>query len=111
MDIKILENLLQVTIGRGNLREILGIHCKELTLIVRNLFSAENAHSTRYGEMIHDRTVKLVSENRQGQAYFENFVMGSDAADFLNKVRDQVRNRQKRMSNVAEAGEEHSIIW
>ena len=70
-----------------------------------------NAHSARYGETIHDRTGKPVSENRQGQAYFENFVMGSDAAEFVNKVKDQVRIRQKRMSNVAESGEEHSIIW
>ena len=37
--------------------------------------------------------------------------MGSDAAEFANKVKDQVRSRQKRMSNVAESGEEHSIIW
>ena len=37
--------------------------------------------------------------------------MGSDAAEFVNKVKNQVRNRQKRMSNVAESGEEHSIIW
>ena len=29
----------------------------------------------------------------------------------MNKVKDQVRNRQKRMSNVADSGEEHSIIW
>ena len=29
----------------------------------------------------------------------------------MNKVKDQVRNRQKRMSNVAESGEDHSIIW
>ena len=76
MDIKILENLLQVTIDRGNLRnrhnqvihkrivvnlgllksgnvelrstidqgnlrKFPGIFCKTLTLIVRNLFSAE----------------------------------------------------------------------
>ena len=76
MDIKILENLLQVTIergnlcncddkiihkkimvdlgllksgkvelrstvDRGNLRKFLAIHCKKLTFIVRNLFSAE----------------------------------------------------------------------
>ena len=76
MDIKILENLLQVTIDRGNLRnrhnqviqkrimvdlgllksgkvelrstidqgnlrQLLGIYCKKLTLIVRNVFSAE----------------------------------------------------------------------
>ena len=37
--------------------------------------------------------------------------MGSDAAEFVDKVKDQLRNRQKRMSNVAESGEEHSIIW
>ena len=34
--------------------------------------------------------------------------MGSDAAEFVDKVKDQVRNRQERMSNVAESGEEHS---
>ena len=70
-----------------------------------------NGHSARYGELIHDRTVKPVSEYYQKQAYFENFLMGSDAAEFVNKVKDQVRNRQKRMSNVAESGDEHSIIW
>ena len=70
-----------------------------------------NAHSTRYGELIHDRTVKPVSMDHQEQAYSENFVMGSDAAEFVNKVKDQVRNRQKRMSNVAESSDEHSIIW
>ena len=32
---------LQSMIDRGNLRVLLGMHCKELTLIVRNLFSAE----------------------------------------------------------------------
>ena len=37
--------------------------------------------------------------------------MGSDAAEFVNKVKDQVRKRQKRMSNVADTGEEHSIMW
>ena len=49
--------------------------------------------------------------NHQEEADSENFVMGRDAAEFVNKVKDQVRNRQKRMSNVAESGEEHSIIW
>ena len=70
-----------------------------------------NAHSARYGESIHDRTGKPVSVHHQEQAYFENFAMGSDAAGLVNKVKDQVRNRQKRMSNVAELGDEHSIIW
>ena len=37
--------------------------------------------------------------------------MGSDAAEFVNKVKDQVRSRQIRMSNVADSGEEHSVTW
>ena len=41
----------------------------------------------------------------------EIFVMGSDAAEFEDKVKDQVRSRQKTMSNVADSGEEHSMIW
>ena len=70
-----------------------------------------NAHSARYGETIHDRTGQLVSENLQEQAHFENFVMGSDATESVNQGRDQVRNRQKRMSSIAENCTEHSIIW
>ena len=70
-----------------------------------------NAHNARYGELIHDRTGKPVSVHYQEQAYFENFVMGSDAPEFMGKVKDQVRNRQKRMSSIAESCDEHSIIW
>ena len=70
-----------------------------------------NAHSVRYGEMIHDGSGKPEKLNHQEEANSETFVMGSDAAELVNKVKDQVRSRQKRMSNVAESGEEHSIIW
>ena len=70
-----------------------------------------NAHSVRYGEMIHDGSGQPDSANFQEEADSEVFVMGSDAAEFVNKVKHQVRNRQKRMSNVAESGDEHSIIW
>ena len=69
------------------------------------------AQSVRYGGMLHDRSGQLDSANSQEEADSEIFVMGSDAAEFLNKVNDQVRKRQKRMSNVAGSGEEHSIIW
>ena len=51
-----------------------------------------------------------MSVHHQEQACSENFVMGSDEAEFVNKVKDQVRNGQKRMSNVAKSGDEHSII-
>ena len=70
-----------------------------------------NAHSVRYGETIHDGSEKPDKINSQEGADSETFVMGTDAAEFVNKVKDQVRSRQKRMSNVAESGEEHSIIW
>ena len=69
------------------------------------------AHSARYEETIHDRTWKPASENLQGKADFENFIMGSETTEFVNKVRNQVRIRQKRMSNDAEDCTEHSIIW
>ena len=62
-----------------------------------------NAHSVRYGEMIHDGSGKPDKVNSQEGADSETFVMGSDAAEFVNKVKDQVRSRQKR--------KEHSIIW
>ena len=70
-----------------------------------------NAQSVRYGERINDGSGQSDSVNYQEQAYSENFVMGSDAAEFVDKVKDHVRNRQKRMSNVAESGEDHSVIW
>ena len=70
-----------------------------------------NAHSARYEETIHDGSGKPETVDHPEEANSEDFVMGSDAAEFVDKVKDQVRNRQKRMSNVAESGEEHSIIW
>ena len=46
-----------------------------------------------------------------GKANFENFIMASEISEFVNKVRNQVRIRQKRMSSIAENCTEHSIIW
>ena len=68
------------------------------------------AQSVRYGGMLHDRSGQLDSANSQEGADSETFVMGSDATEFANNVKDQVRHRQKRMSNVADSSE-HSIIW
>ena len=55
-----------------------------------------DAQSVRYGEMIHDGSGQPDSANYQEEADSEPFVMGSDAAEFVNKVQDQVRKRQKR---------------
>ena len=43
-----------------------------------------NAHSVRYGEMIHDGSGKLDKVNSQEGADSETFVMGIDAAKFVN---------------------------
>ena len=76
---------------------------------MKNLFSAEMCipQGTERRFTMDRGNLRLKHEE---QAYSENFVMGSDATEFVDKVKDQVRNRQKRMSNVAESGEEHSII-
>ena len=69
------------------------------------------AQSVRYGETLRDRSGRLDNINSQEVAGSTNFVMGSDAAEFVNEVNDQVRKRPKIISNVAGDGEEHSIIW
>ena len=71
-----------------------------------------NAHSVRNGEIIHDGSGQLDGANYQEEADSEIFVRWEvTQQNFVNKVKDQVRKRQKRMSNVADSGEEHSIIW
>ena len=69
------------------------------------------AQSVRYGGRFHDGSGQLDCANSQEVADSEIFVMGNDTAEFVSGVKDQVQNRQKRMSNVADSGEEHSIIW
>ena len=69
------------------------------------------AHSARNEETIHERTGRPDSEDIQEKANFEKLIMGSDTTEFVNKVKNQVRIRQKRMSNVAEDCTEHSITW
>ena len=68
------------------------------------------APSARNEETIPDRTGQPVSENLQGKADFENFIIRSEIKEFVNKVRNQVRIRQKRMSSIAENCTEHLKI-
>ena len=49
-----------------------------------------NAQSVRYGEITHDGSGQSDSVNYLEEAESETFVMGSDAAEFVNKVKDQV---------------------
>ena len=56
----------------------------------------------------------------QKEARPQQFVIGNDETElelsvesrsFVNRVNDQVRKRQKRIPNVTEDGEKHSMIW
>ena len=78
------------------------------------------AQSVRNGETLRDRSGRLDNINSQEVARSQNFIMGRDTTElelsvesrsFVNQVNDQVRKRQKRISNVAEDGQEHSMIW
>ena len=92
------------TIDQGDLSKILGIHWKKLILFVKNIFSAE--------QRILQGTKKLFTKERGDPIQrIPRFIMGSDTTEFVNKVKNQVRIRQKRMSNVAEDCTEHSITW
>ena len=77
------------------------------------------AQSVRYGETLRDRSGRPDNINSQEVA-LGNFIMGNDETElelsvesrsFVNRVNDQVRKRQKIISNVAGEGEEHCIIW
>ena len=78
------------------------------------------AQSVRYGETLRDGSRRPDNINSQEVARPQQFVMGNDGTDlelslesrsFVNRVKDQVRKRQKIISNVTGDGEEHSMIW
>ena len=54
------------------------------------------AQSVRYGEPLCDRSGQPDNINSQEAAKSQNFIMGSDATEFVNRVNDQVRKRQKK---------------
>ena len=66
-----------------------------------------------------DRSGQLVVIPERG-ARPQQFIIGNDETElelsvesrsFVNRVNDQVRKRQQRISNVTEDGEKHSMIW
>ena len=102
---------LQNTIDRGNPEENSRDSLQKVDPHREEYLLDRTAHSARYEETIHDRTGQPVSENLQGKAHFENFIMGSGITEFVNKVRNQVQIRHKRMSSIADNCTEHSKIW
>ena len=53
------------------------------------------AQSVRCGETFRDRSGRPDNINSQEVAHSKNFIMRSDAPEFVNRVNDQVRKRQK----------------
>ena len=102
---------MESTIDQGNLIKILWDSLGKVDPHRGEHLLGRTAHSARNEETIHDRTGTPASENVQKKANFEKFIVGSDTTEVVNKVRNQVRIRQKRMSNNAEDCAEHSIIW
>ena len=77
------------------------------------------AQSVRYGETLRHKSGRP-DINSQEEVRPQQFVIGNDEAElelsvesrsFVNRVNDQVRKRQKRISNVTEDGEKHSMNW
>ena len=63
-----------------------------------------NVQSVRYGEIIHDRSGQPDSVNYQEEAELETFVMGSDAEEFVNEVKDQVRKKTEKNVDIEIGG-------
>ena len=77
------------------------------------------AQSVRNEETLRDRSGRL-DINSQEELRPQQFVIGNDETElelsvesrsFVNRVNDQVRKRQKRISNVTEDAEKHSMTW
>ena len=77
------------------------------------------AQSVRNEETLRDSSGRP-DINSQEEARPQQFVIGNDETElelsvesrsFVNRVNDQVRKRQKRISNVTRDGEKHSMMW
>ena len=88
-------------------------------------FSHEETHHDGTAQSFVNEVIRRERPGRpdvdsQRGTWPQQFVIGNDEAElelsvesrsFVNRVNDQVRKRQKRISNVTEDGEKHSIIW
>ena len=111
---------LRRTIDQGDLIKLLGEWYEKFDLITREILLDGTAQSVRYRETLRDRSGRPDNINSQEVARLQNFAIRSDKTElelsvestsFVNRVIDQVRKRQNRISNVAGDGEEHSRIW
>ena len=82
--------------------------------------SRRNRAIRRNEETLRGRSGRPDDINSREEVRLQQFVIGNDDAElelsvesrsFVNRVNDQVRNRQKGISNVTENEEKHSMIW
>ena len=82
--------------------------------------SRRNCAIRKDEEVLCDRSGRPDDINSQEVARPQNFVIGNNETElelsvesrsFVNRVNDQVRKRQNRISSVTGNGEEHSLIW
>ena len=109
---------LRRTIDQGDLIKLPG-DCTKVRPDHEDILLDGTAQFVRYGETLRDRSGRLDNINSQEVARPQQFIIGNDGTglelsvesrSFVNRVNDQVRKRQKRISNVAGEGEEHSIL-
>ena len=88
-------------------------------------FSHEETHHDGTAQSVVNEVIPRERSGRpdvdpQRGAWPQQFVIGNNEAElelsvesrsFVNRVKDQVRKRHKRISNVTEDGEKHSTIW
>ena len=108
------------TCDRGDLMNLFGERHKKFDLVSHEeTLHDGTAQSVMNEEIPRDRPVRRDIDSQE-VARPQNFVMGNDETEmdlsvesrsFVNRVSDQVRTSQKRISNVAGDGEEHFTIW
>ena len=102
---------LRSTIDRGSLRKCLGVRCEKLTPIVRNFFSSEMRilqGTESWFTIERGNLCQWITKNRLNPQISSWKVTQQN---LWTKTKTKCEKRQKRTSNVADSGEEHSIIW
>ena len=113
--------ILRCTSDRGDPVKLLGERHEKFDLVSSHEETLHDgtAQTVVNEVMPRDRPWRPDIDSQEG-AWPREFVIGNDEAElelsvesrsFVNRVNDQVRKRQKIISNVTENGEKHSMIW
>ena len=87
---------MESTIDRGNLSKNSWNSLERVDPHRGEHLLGRTAHSARNEETIHDRTGRPDSDDVQGKANFERFIVGSDTTEFVNKVMNKCEFDKKK---------------